>query len=111
DHLVIYRWRLDGNGPRLSRLAVPLKDILKSLGEKKLHPSDIAVDPLTGNYVLIANEKVIVEITPGGQVVFARKLPGDHDQPESIAITKDSILIIGDEAKHRPAVITLYPWP
>jgi len=111
DHLVIYRWRLDGSGPRLSRLTVPLKDILKSLGEKKLHPSDIAVDPLTGNYVLIANEKAIVGITPGGQVVFARKLPGDHDQPESIAITKDSILIIGDEAKHRPAVITLYPWP
>ena len=111
DHLVIYRWRLDGNGPRLSRLTVPLKDILKSLGEKKLHPSDITVDPLTGNYVLIANEKVIVGITPGGQVVFSRKLPGDHDQPESVAITKDSILIIGDEAKHRPAVITLYPWP
>jgi len=111
DHLVIYRWRLDGSGPRLSRLTVPLKDILKSLGEKKLHPSDITVDPLTGNYVLIANEKVIVGITPGGQVVFSRKLPGDHDQPESIAITKDSILIIGDEAKHRPAVITLYPWP
>jgi len=111
DHLVIYRWRLDGSDKRLSRLTVPLKDILKSLGEKELHPSDITVDPLTGNYVLIANEKAIVGITPGGQVVFSRKLPGDHDQPESVAITKDSILIIGDEAKHRPAVITLYPWP
>jgi uncharacterized protein YjiK len=111
DHLVIYRWRLDGSGKRLSRLTVPLKDILKSLGEKKLHPSDITVDPLTGNYVLIANENAIVGITPGGQVVFARKLPGDHDQPESVAITKDSILIIGDEAKHRPAALTLYPWP
>jgi uncharacterized protein YjiK len=111
DHLVIYRWRLDGNGHRLSRLTVPLKDILKSLGEKELHPSDIAVDPITGNYVLIANEKAIVEITPDAQVVFARKLPGGHDQPEAIAITRDSILIIGDEAKDRPAVITLYPWP
>ncbi len=111
DHLVIYRWRLDGSGKRLSRLTVPLKDILKSLGEKELHPSDIAVDPLTGNYVLITNEKAIVGITPDGHVMFARKLPGDHDQPESVAITKDGILIIGDEAKHRPAVITLYPWP
>jgi hypothetical protein len=43
--------------------------------------------------------------------VFARKLPGGHDQPESVAITRDSILIIGDEAQRRPAVITLYPWP
>jgi uncharacterized protein YjiK len=111
DHLVIYRWSLDGNGHRLSRLTVPLKGILESLGEKELHPSDIAVDPLTGNYVLIANEKAIVEITPDARVVFARKLPRGHDQPESIAITRDSILIIGDEAKNGPAVITLYPWP
>jgi len=111
DHLVIYRWKLDGSGHRLSRMTVPLKGILKALGEKDLHPSDIAVDPLTGNYVLITNEKAIVDITRDGQLVFARKLPGDHDQPESVAITRDSILIIGDEAKHRPAVITLYPWP
>ena len=112
DSLVIYRWRLDGRGNRLSMLTVPLSRILPSLGEKDLHPSDIAVDPLTGNYVLVASiENAIVEITPGGDVVFARKLPGDHDQAEAVAITPDSILIIGDEAKHRPAVITLYPWP
>src|SRR5262245_56199159 len=92
DHLVIYRWRLDGRGQRLSRMTVPLKGILESLGEKKLHPSDITVDPLTGNYVLIANEKVLVDITRDGQLVFAHKLPGDHAQPESVAITRDSIL-------------------
>ena len=110
--MVIYRWRLDGGGNRLSRMAVPLSPILKSIGEKRFHPSDITVDPLTGNYVVIASiEKSITEITPDGQVVFARKLPGDHEQPESVAITRDSILIIGDEAKRRPAVITLYPWP
>jgi len=111
DHLVIYRWRLDGSGHRLSRMTVPLKRILESVGEKELHPSDITVDPFTGNYVLIANEKVIVDITRDGQLVFARRLPGEHTQPESVAITRDSILIIGDEAKNRPAVITLYPWP
>jgi uncharacterized protein YjiK len=112
DSMVIYRWRLDGGGNRLSRMAVPLSPILKSIGEKRFHPSDITVDPLSGNYVVIASiEKSIVEITPDGQVVFARKLPGDHEQPESVAITRDSILIIGDEAKRRPAVITLYPWP
>jgi uncharacterized protein YjiK len=112
DSVVIYRWRLDGRGNRLSMLTVPLSRILPSLGEKELHPSDIAVDPLTGNYVLVASiERAIVEITPAGDVVFARKLPGDHEQAESVAITPDSILIIGDEAKHHPAIITLYPWP
>ena len=112
DSLVIYRWRLDGSGKRLSMLTVPLSRILPSLGEKDLHPSDITVDPSTGNYVLVASiEKAIVEITPAGDVVFARKLPGDHDQAEALAITPDSILLIGDEAKNRPAAITLYRWP
>lgn len=112
NDLVIYRWKLHGGGERLSKLTVSLEKILPAIGEKDLHPSDIAVDPTTGNYVLVASiEKALVEITPAGDVVFARKLMGQHDQPESIAITKDGILIIGDEAARRPAVITLYRWP
>jgi uncharacterized protein YjiK len=112
DSMVIYRWKLQGGGDRISKLTVPLSAILPAMGKKEFHPSDITVDPFSGNYVIIGSaEKGIVEITPAGQVVFARKLPGDHDQPESIAITRDSLLIIGDEAKNRPAVLTLYPWP
>ena len=112
DQLVIYRWKIGGGDDRLSQLTVPLKAILATLGEKELHPSDITIDPLNGNYLLVASiEKAMVEITPDGKVVFARKLPRGHDQAESVAITKDSILIIGDEAKHNPADITLYPWP
>jgi len=49
DSLVIYRWKLDGGGQRLSKLAVPLERILPAIGQKKLHPSDITVDPRT-NY-------------------------------------------------------------
>ncbi len=110
--MVIYRWKLDGGGDRLSHLAVPLSRILPSIKEKELHPSEITVDPRTGNYVLVASiEEALVEITPAGEVVFARKLTGQHDQPESLAITKDGILIIGDEAGKRPAVVTLYRWP
>ena len=91
---------------------VPLKDFVGRIGEERFHPSDITIDPFTGDYVLISGiEKAIVEITPDGHVVFARKLPPGHDQPESVAITKDSILIIGDEAKQRPAILTLYRWP
>lgn len=112
NNIVIYRWKLSGGGDRLSHMTVPLTRILPAIGEKAFHPSDITIDPFTGNYVLIAGiERAIVSITPAGDVVFARKLPGGHDQPESVAITRDSILIIGDEAQRRPAVITLYPWP
>lgn len=112
DSVVIYRWKLDGGGQRLSRLTVPLTAILPAIDEKAFHPAEITVDPHTGNYVLIASiEGALVEITPAGEVISARKLAGQHDQPESIAITKDGILIIGDEAGKRPAAITLYTWP
>jgi len=111
NDMVIYRWKISG-GDRLSTLTVPLSKILPSIGEKKFEPADITIDPFTGNYVIVASiQKAIVSITPTGDVVFARKLPGDHAQAESVAITKDSILIIGDEAKTQPAAITLYPWP
>ena len=112
NSMVIYRWKLQGGGQRLSKLAVPLDRILPAIGEKELHPADITVDPNTGHYVIIASiEEAIVEITAAGEVLSARKLTGQHTQPESIAITKDGILIIGDEAGRRPAVITLYRWP
>jgi uncharacterized protein YjiK len=116
NDLLIYRWpvRKDDQGERqISELAIPLSRLPKAVLRKgEFHPSDIAIDPITGNYVIISSlERAIVSVTPAGQVVFARELPGDHDQAEALAITKDSILIIGDEAARRPAVITLYRWP
>jgi uncharacterized protein YjiK len=126
DDLVIFRWKLGGGtGPQVSQLTVPLTRVIGSNGWDGLHPSDITIDPLNGNYVIIAGrEKALVEITPGGDVVLARALPGEHVQPEGIAITKDSVLLISDErgpapsAKHSGrstpdvfAVLTLYRWP
>ena len=111
--LVIYRWKLrGGDGPRLSRLTVPLARVIGSNEWKGFHPSDITVDPSSGNYVLIASqERALVEITPAGALMFSRPLPKDLQQPEGVAITPDSILIVADEAARRPAVITLYRWP
>jgi uncharacterized protein YjiK len=113
DSLVIYRWSLrPGNTPTVSHLAVPLQRAIGSNGWDGLHPSDITVDPLTGNYVLVAaREKALIAITPAGDVVFARPLPGVHDQGEGLAITADGILMISDERVTGPAVITLYRWP
>src|SRR4029450_9422947 len=110
--LVIYRWKLHGGPNRMSVLTVPVSDVFKRLGVEHIHPSDITVDPTTGNYVIVASiEQAILVVAPDGRVVSARKLPGDHDQPEAVAITKDSILIIGDEARRRRAILTLYRWP
>jgi hypothetical protein len=125
DSLIIYRWPVGGaadtgaaakakahsRAPKLSYLAVPLARIIGSNGWTTLHPSDITIDPFNGNYVIIASiEKALFEITPAGIVVFARPLPPGHEQAEGVAITRDSILIVSDEAKGGPAQITLYRW-
>ncbi|HEU5219020.1 MAG TPA: SdiA-regulated domain-containing protein [Gemmatimonadales bacterium] len=111
--LVIYRWKLVPDGSdRVSMLTVPIEQAAGSNGWRAIHPSDITVDAATGNYVLIASQqRALIEITPAGEVLRSRVLPGAHDMAEGIAITRDSILIISDEAVTRPAVITLYRWP
>jgi uncharacterized protein YjiK len=115
DSLVIYRWKLqDGlsRAARLSRLTVPFTAVAGANGWKTVHPSDITIDPTTGNYLIIASvAKALVEITPTGVVVSARPLPGEHAQAEGLAVTKDHILIVSDEAANGPAVITLYRFP
>jgi hypothetical protein len=122
DSLVIFRWPIapakDTTKTKARKpdvkpvyLAVPMARIIGSNDWTDLHPSDITIDPFNGNYVLIASrEKVLFEITPAGAVVFARPLPPGHEQAEGVAITRDSILIISDEAKSGPALITLYRW-
>jgi uncharacterized protein YjiK len=113
DNLVLYRWRPGGGGDStLAPLAIPLSKVIGSNNWKNLHPSDVTVDPATGNYVLIAaQEKALIEITPLGDVVLARPLPGKHKQAEGVALTADGILIVGDEATTHPASLTLYRWP
>ncbi len=115
DSMVIYRWKLGAGlarAARLSQLTVPVSLVIGSNGWKTVHPSDITIDPKSGNYVVVSSrDKALVEITPAGAVVSARLLPGDHAQAEGVAITKDRILIISDEAAGGTAAITLYRLP
>jgi uncharacterized protein YjiK len=113
DDLVIYRWSLKGDSAtRLSRLAVPIAKVRGENDWDKLEPSDISIDPLNGNYLLIASlQQAVFEITPAGEPVFARPLPPGHRQPEGLAVTKDSVLLVSDEGGNGTAVITLYRWP
>jgi uncharacterized protein YjiK len=107
--VLVYRWKPGGNP---TRITVP-NGAIKLLGTKVMNPSDITVDPKTGNYFLISGrEKVIVEITPAGAVVSAHELTGNHPQSEGIAITKDGLLIIADESGGKgSAAITVYKKP
>lgn len=113
DQLVIYRWKIgDTTSSAVSRMTVPLAPIVEPNGWKTLHPSDVTIDPATGNLVLVASQqKALVEITPAGQLLRSEPLPTGHHQAEGVAITRDGILIVSDEATPKnPAAITLYRW-
>ncbi len=110
--LLIFRLPLPlGNGASISEMRIPIQEVAGSNHWKNFHASDINIDPSTGNYVVIASrEKGLVVITPDGDVVRSEPIPGDHRQPEGVAVTRDGILLISDEANVKPAVITLYRW-
>ena len=112
DQLVMYRWRLSGpDSSRVSMTSLPLSEIVGDNPWKRLHVSDMTIDPFTKHYVLIAShEKALIELTPDGELVRAMPMPGDHEQPEGVAISPDGILMISDEAVRSPATITLYRW-
>ena len=112
NQLVIYRVPVPiTDSSRLSLLTIPAVSVIGMHGWREFNPSDMTIDPSTGNYVLIASQqKALAVITPGGRVVRSELLPGIHQQAEGVAITRDSILVISDEARHRPAAITLYRW-
>jgi uncharacterized protein YjiK len=109
--LLIYRLPLPLNRSTMTTLRVPIDDVIGSNKWKSFHPSDINIDPFTKNYVIIASrEKGLLVMTPEGDVVRSGPLPDGHTQPEGVAVTSDSILIISDEANVKPAAITLYRW-
>ena len=109
--LRIYRLPLPLNRTTITAMKIPLDDVIGSNQWKDFRASDIAIDPSTKNLVVIAShEKALAVIRPDGDVVRSEPLPGDHRQAEGVVVTRDSLLIISDEANVLPAQMTLYRW-
>ena len=110
--LLIYHVPLPlGNRSAITAMQVAIKDVVGSNKWKNFHPSDINIDPITKNYVIVASrEKGLIVVTPDGEVVRSEPIPGNHRQPEGVAITSDSLLLVSDEANVKPPAITLYRW-
>ena len=112
NRLVLYRYALgDPDQTAISTLTIPYSEAIGANEWKQLRPTDLTVDPSNGNYVFVAaQEMALAALTPAGAVVFSRPLDSRHPQAEGVAITKDGILIISDEAVKNAATITLYRW-
>lgn len=112
DAVLIYRVAVDSAGG-FERVDVPV-DSIRARGPKwkGFSPSDIAIRPDNGNYLLVAGpEKGYAEVTPQGAVLLARALPQRHPQTEGIAVSRDGLLILADEAVSRRATLTVYAGP
>jgi len=100
-----------GDRSAITMMTVPIDEVVGSNKWKNFRPSDIAIDPNTNNYVIIASrEKGYIVMTPEGDVLRSQPLPGDHRQAEGVAITKDSLMIVSDEANGGPPKMTVYRW-
>jgi uncharacterized protein YjiK len=111
DQMVFYRYTPGGDND-ITEFTVPQKEAIGANVWKQVRPTDLTIDPFSGNFVLVAaQEKALLEITPDAHVVFTRPLEGRHPQAEGVAITHDHILIVSDESTTEAATITLYRWP
>jgi len=113
-NLLLYRRDAsDTTSDRFERIDIPI-DSIRARGPKwkEFSASDIAIRPDNGNYVLVAGpERGYLEVTPEGRVVVARPLSADHPQAEGVAVTRDGLLLISDEAANGRASLTVYAAP
>jgi uncharacterized protein YjiK len=112
DELVIYRWKIGtADSAGITKIMIPLSEAVGNNKWKRFRASDITIDPVTRDYVMISSlESGMIIMKPDGEIISSRPLPGKHHQAEGIAITKDRILMISDEASSKPPAITLYRW-
>ncbi|MBC7895259.1 MAG: hypothetical protein H7066_07585 [Cytophagaceae bacterium] len=109
--VTVFRWSVSRAVPAdPPQLSVPLDGVTAHTGTKAFHPSAIDVDPVTGNYLLVAGpERAVLELTSRGEVVGGVSLPRKlHKQPEGIAFVGDSLLLIGDEGGTGRGTLTTY---
>ncbi len=75
------------------------KSLKKKSAFQKFKPSAIERHPSSGSFfILAAKGKLLVELSSQGEFIAAVRLPsGDHPQPEGLAFTSDSEMLISNE--------------
>jgi len=114
DELKVFQVPLaDGRPADLTATDIPEASIAARIGRKHVRPSGIAIDPGSGNWVLVAaNHAALITVASDGALIDAIILPGKrrHRQAEGIAITADGRLVIADEGGDGRARLAVYAW-
>lgn len=92
------------------RLLIRLKDITVT-DRKKFNPSDIALHPLAGTFLVISAEgECIVEVARDGTVLAQRRLsPKVNHHPEGITFLPDGTMLICNDGQGGKGSLTRYP--
>jgi uncharacterized protein YjiK len=91
------------------RFLISIKKLKNKFNIKEFSPSGIEIHPTSGNfYIISANTKAIIKISPDGKILAAVKLDKKyHKQPEGITLLPDGSLIIADEGNGGKGFITM----
>lgn len=112
DRLAVFAWSIaERRTIDEATLLLPEREILVSLRRNHVHPSGIAIDPESGNLVIVAaRQYALIEVTRDGRLVRARSLElvNRHRQSEGIELTADGKLLIADEGGGHRARLAVY---
>lgn len=111
--LKMFEWSAaSGDLEYIRDVAVPERSITRAIDKKRFNPSGIAIDPRTGERVLVAaRQKALVRLNSDGTlseaIISAKK--SRHKQAEGIAISSDGRMFIADEGGDGRARLAIYP--
>ena len=112
NDLMIFEWSASTDGiEHVRSVTVPERSITGIIEKKRLNPSGIAVDPQTGERVLVAaRQGALVRLTADGAlseaIILEKK--GRHKQAEGIEMTRDGRILIADEGGKGRARLAVY---
>ena len=112
DGLAIFAWSIESREWLPDEtIMLPEREILRELRFDRLSPSGLAVDPETGNFIIVAaRQRSLIEIDVDGKLVSARnfELPDRHRQAEGIELATNGRLLIADEGGNYRARLAVY---
>jgi uncharacterized protein YjiK len=113
--LKLFEWTASKDGIEHVRdISLPESAITGKIDKKRINPSGIAIDPRSGERVLVAaRQDALVRLKPNGTlseaIILAKK--GRHRQAEGIEMTQDGRMLIADEGGSGRARLAVYGAP